>query len=214
MITIYSRAVSAFATNCFLIVEKDGKEAALVDPGGDPDILSGMIEEAGVEVKYMLATHCHLDHIGAAAEMGRRLGTGLMAPEKDVFLLDYMESACQLYGLPPVEKPDVASFVEPGSTLPLGQSSLSFIEGPGHTPGSLLILADGKDLFAGDVMFMGSVGRTDLPGGDVEILKRTIKDVILPMDDDVNVHPGHGPSTTVGAERRTNHFVITWGLLS
>lgn len=214
MATIFSREVGAFGTNCFLIVGEGGKEAALVDPGGEPDTLTAMIEQSGAEVKYLLATHCHLDHIGAAAEMSRRLGLGLMASEKDLFLLDYLEEACSLYGIAPVEKPEVKTFLEPDTVLTLGESSMSFISGPGHTPGSLLILADGKDLLAGDVLFMGGVGRTDLPGGDTETLKRTIKEVILPMDDDVKVHPGHGPSTTVGEERRSNPFVVGWGLLS
>ena len=211
MVRVLSKAVGAFMTNAFLAVDPEGREAALIDPGAEPDVLSAMIEDAGVPVKYMIATHCHLDHIGAAAEMGRRLGLDLLAGEADAFLLESLAETCALYGLPPVERPAVGGLLRPDLELPLGGCLLRFREAPGHTPGSFIVTAGDRDAFAGDVVFMDSVGRTDLPGGDASVLRRTIREVILAMDDGIALHPGHGPSTTVGRERRENPFLIEWG---
>jgi glyoxylase-like metal-dependent hydrolase (beta-lactamase superfamily II) len=212
MAEIYSTTVSDFMTNSYLVVA-DG-EAALVDPGDDADKLSAMIARSGAEVKYLLATHCHIDHIGGAAEMARRLGLELMAGEKDEFLLDKLEETCTLFGLPQKEKPSVGTYLEDGMELALGGSTLRFMSAPGHSPGSHVIVVDTNDIIVGDVLFQGSVGRTDLPGGDTRTLMESIRDVILPMDDAVTVHTGHGPPTTVGRERRENFFIIEWGLAS
>jgi len=214
MAKIDSIEVSVFCTNSFLVTAEGGKEAALIDPGDDPDALDAMIRESGAEVKYLIATHCHLDHIGAAAEMSRRLDLGLMAGREDEFLLDRIDDSCALFGLPPVEKPSIASYLDEGMELPLGGSVLRFRRAPGHTPGSFVVFADGTDVVVGDVIFQGSVGRTDLPGGDMNTLKETIRSVIVPLADETVIHTGHGPSTTVGREKRANFFLLEWGLTS
>lgn len=212
MARVDSVEVSVFCTNSFLVVGDDGTEAALVDPGDDPDKLDAMIERSGAKVKYLIATHCHLDHIGAAAEMSRRLGLGLMAGREDEFLLDRIGDSCALFGLPPVEKPSIADYLEDGMELTLGGSVLQLRSSPGHTPGSFVVLVDGTDAVVGDVIFQGSVGRTDLPGGDMGTLRETIRSVILPLGDETVLHAGHGPPTTVGREKRANFFVLEWGL--
>lgn len=214
MAKIYTTEVSDFCTNSYLVVGNGDKEAALIDPGSAPDTLSAMIRKADVTVKYLIATHCHLDHIGGAAEMARRLDLGLLAGKDDQFLLDRLDESCAMFGLPPVEKPEIARYLEDGMELALGGSTLRFKSAPGHSPGSFVILVDDKDIIVGDVLFQGSVGRTDLPMGDTDTLKNSIRDVILPLDDDVVVYTGHGPSTTVGRERLNNFFIIQWGLNS
>jgi len=214
MARIDSVEVSVFCTNCILVVGEGGREAALIDPGDDPEALSAMIERSGAQVKYLIATHCHLDHIGAAAEMSRRLGLELMAGKDDEFNLDRIDDSCALFGLPPVEKPSVGTYLEEGMELPLGGSVLRFRSAPGHSPGSFVILVDKTDAVAGDVIFQGSVGRTDLPGGNMNTLKETIRSVILPLDDETVIHAGHGPSTTVGREKGSNFFLLEWGLTS
>jgi glyoxylase-like metal-dependent hydrolase (beta-lactamase superfamily II) len=212
MAKVDSIEVSVFCTNCFLVVGKGGAEAALIDPGDDPDAIDAMIKRSGAAVKYLIATHCHLDHIGAAAEMSRRLGIGLMAGREDEFLLDRIDDSCALFGLPPVEKPSIETYIEEGMELPLGESFLAFRNAPGHTPGSFVVVADNADAVVGDVIFQGSVGRTDLPGGDMNTLKESIRSVILPLGDETVLHTGHGPSTTVGREKQANFFLLEWGL--
>jgi len=214
MAKIYTTEVSEFCTNSYLVVGEGDAEAALIDPGDAPDTLTAMIRKADVEVKYLIATHCHLDHIGAAAEMARRLDLGLLAGGDDQFLLDRVDESCAMFGLPPVEKPEIARTLDDGMELTLGGSTLRFRSAPGHSPGSFVIFVDEKDVIVGDVLFQGSVGRTDLPMGDAETLKNSIRDVILPAGDDVVVHTGHGPSTTVGRERLNNFFIVQWGLNS
>ncbi len=214
MVKIYTTEVSDFCTNSYLVVGEGEKEAALIDPGDAPDTLSAMIRRAEVDVKYLIATHCHLDHIGAAAEMARRFDLGLIAGRDDQFLLDRLDESCAMFGLPPVEKPAISEYLEDNMELPLGGSTLRFRNAPGHSPGSFIIFADDKDIIVGDVLFQGSVGRTDLPMGDTETLKKSIRDVILPLEDDVVVYTGHGPSTTVGRERLNNFFIVQWGLNS
>ena len=210
MIKIMHREVSPFLSNCYLAIDEATRKAALIDPGDEADTLSKFVEEAGVEVVYLLATHGHVDHVGAAAEMSRRLGLGLMACKEDEFLLDALPETCRLYGLNPAEAPTIANGLRDGDTLPLGDETLSFLHAPGHSPGSLLIKAGDGDLIVGDVLFAGSVGRTDLPGGDLQALEHSIMKVLLPLGDGVRIHPGHGPATTIGWEKSSNMFILEW----
>jgi len=213
MAKILSAEVSAFSSNSYLVIEDKGAEAALIDPGGDPDIISAMIEKSGATVKYLLATHCHIDHIGAAAEMSRRLGLGLMAGKEDEILLgSHLNEAPGLFGLPPVEPPEITAYLDRELELRLGDTLLTFLPAPGHSPGSHIIRVDRDVIIVGDVLFRGSVGRTDLTGGDTATLAKSIEDQILSLDDETVVYSGHGPSTTVGRERRENLVLIQWGL--
>ena len=151
MAKIYTTEVSDFCTNSYLVVGEGDAEAALIDPGDAADTLTAMIRRAGVTVKYLIATHCHLDHIGAAAEMARRLDLGLLAGGDDQFLLDRLDESCAMFGLSPVEKPEIARTLEDGMELPLGGSTLRFRSAPGHSPGSFVIFVDDKDVIVGSV---------------------------------------------------------------
>jgi hydroxyacylglutathione hydrolase len=210
MIKILHTEVSPFMTNAYLAVDEETSQAALVDPGDDPDLLSRLIEEAKVEVKYLLATHGHLDHMSAAAEMGRRLKLGFMAHEEDRFLVDQLPESCRRFGLPEAEVPIIEKTLEHGDELPLGNTFLRFLHAPGHSPGSVLVCVGEADVISGDVLFAGSIGRADLPGGDMETLRHSVMEVLVPLGDGIRVHPGHGPSTTIGWEKENNMFILDW----
>ena len=210
MVKIMHREVSPFLSNCYLVIDESSREAALVDPGDEPDLIERFVKDAGARVRYLMATHGHVDHVGAAAETARRLGLGFMLNRKDAFLLDALPETAARFGLGPVEIPEIAQGLEHGDALPLGDTVLEILEAPGHSPGSVLIKAGREDLLSGDVLFAGSVGRTDLPGGDGAVLARSIREVLLPLGDEVRVYPGHGPATTIGWERRSNPFVQAW----
>jgi hydroxyacylglutathione hydrolase len=210
MIKIVHREVSPFLSNAYLVIDEATKKAALIDPGDEADTLSEFVVQAGVEVVYLLATHGHVDHVGAAAEMSRMLGLGFMACREDEFLLDALPETCRLYGLNPAETPTIAQELRGGDELPLGEETLAFLHAPGHSPGSVLIRAGEGDLIVGDVLFAGSVGRTDLPGGDLKALEHSIMKVLLPLGDEVRIHPGHGPATTIGWEKSSNMFILEW----
>jgi glyoxylase-like metal-dependent hydrolase (beta-lactamase superfamily II) len=210
MIKILHAEVSPFMTNAYLVKDEDTSQAALVDPGDDPDILSRLIEGAEADVKYLIATHGHLDHMSAAAEMARRLNLGFMAHEEDRFLIESLPESCRRFGLPEAEVPEIARTLAHGDELPLGNTTLRFLHAPGHSPGSVLVCAGEADVIGGDVLFAGSIGRTDLPGGDMETLRHSVMEVLVPLGDEVRVHPGHGPSTTIGWERQNNMFLLDW----
>jgi glyoxylase-like metal-dependent hydrolase (beta-lactamase superfamily II) len=210
MIKIRHIEVSPFMTNCYLLIDEATTQAALVDPGDEPARIMQMIEEAGAEVKYLLATHGHVDHVAAAAEMKDRLGLDFMICEQDRFLLEALPETCRMYGLHSCEPPAIDRALNGGDTLPLGESTLAFFHAPGHSPGSLLIQAGETDVVVGDVLFAGSIGRTDLPGGSMETLRNSIMQVLLPLGDDLRIHPGHGPATTLDWERQSNPFLVEW----
>ncbi|MFH2002532.1 MAG: MBL fold metallo-hydrolase [Planctomycetota bacterium] len=210
MIKITHKEVSPFGTNCYLVKDEATSEAALVDPGDEAEALMRFINEADVKVKYILATHCHVDHVSAASEMMKKLGLGFMACDKDRFLLETLADTCRMYGLRPSEPPVITRKIEDGDTLPLGKSTLRFHHAPGHSPGSMLIQAGEEDLIVGDVLFAGSIGRTDLPGGSMETLRNSIMNVLVPLGDAMRVYPGHGPATTIGWEKENNMFILEW----
>lgn len=210
MIKITHTEVSPFMTNCYLVKDEATSEAALVDPGDDAEILIRFIDDANVKVKYILATHCHVDHISATSEMMKHLDLEFFACEEDQFLIDGLEGTCRMYGLRQPEPPTIGRNIQSGDTLPLGESTLTFHHAPGHSPGSMLIQAGDEDLIVGDVLFAGSIGRTDLPGGSMETLRDSIMNVLVPLGDAMRVYPGHGPATTIGWERKNNMFILEW----
>lgn len=210
MIKIKHVEISPFLTNCYLAIDKGTSQAALIDPGDEPDVISRFIEQAGVEVKYLLATHGHVDHVGAACEMSKRLGLGLHASPMDAVLMEKIPEACRMYGLKSVDPPTIEHELNNGDELPLGEERLGFLHAPGHSPGSMIIQAGDRDLIVGDVIFARSIGRTDLPGGSMSTLRNTIMNVLLPLGDEMRIHPGHGPATTIGWEKTANPFILDW----
>ncbi|HHL38892.1 MAG TPA: MBL fold metallo-hydrolase [Deltaproteobacteria bacterium] len=203
-----SLVVGPLEVNCYLLADAATREAFVVDPGGDADLILPRIEGLGLDVRYVINTHGHFDHVGANRAVVDATGAGLAIHAEDAGLL--REAACQgrVFGVEAADSPEPDLLLDESTTLRAGSLTLEFLHTPGHTRGSLcLFLRERALLLTGDTLFAGSVGRTDLPGGSYETLMSSIKEKILPLDDDVTVCPGHGPPSTVGRERTTNPFL-------
>ena len=201
--------VTPFQQNCSLIWSQASKRGVVVDPGGDVATIRQAIEQAGMTVDFILLTHGHIDHAGGAAELAEALGVEVVGPhEADKPLLDRLEIQAQQWGLDGTRNVTPNRYLKEGETLDIAGVPFNVLHCPGHSPGSVVLFAPSlKFAFMGDVLFQGSVGRTDLPGGSHEQLIDAIKTKVLPLGDDVGFLPGHGPSSTIGQERATNPFI-------
>ncbi|MBX3530391.1 MAG: MBL fold metallo-hydrolase [Rhizobiaceae bacterium] len=204
--------VTPFQQNCTILFDGDTKEGVVIDPGGDVDTIRRAIEENGIKVVAIWITHGHIDHAGGAMELKDALGVEILGPhEADKPLLANLETQAQRFGLPTGEirncTPD--RFLTEGETVSFGGHVFEVLHCPGHAPGHVVYF-DRAARFAhvGDVLFSGSVGRTDLPGGDHAALIRSIKEKLLPLGDDVGFICGHGPGGRFGDERRGNPFLV------
>lgn len=201
--------VTPFEQNCSLILDEDSGSLAIVDPGGDIDRILDAIEQMGGTPEKILVTHAHLDHIGAVAELAERLGVPIEGPHvEDRFWIDMLPQQAQMLGLPAPKGFTPDRWLEDGDTVTVGNSRFQVLHCPGHTPGHVIFYQPEEKLaIVGDVLFAGSIGRTDFPRGDYQQLVDAIKGKLFPLGDDVNFLPGHGPMSTFGHERRTNPFV-------
>ncbi len=201
--------VTPFGQNCSLVFDEATREGVVVDPGGDLDRIEAAIKEQGVTVEKILLTHGHIDHAGGAAELKERLGVPVEGPhEADRFLLDNLPATAAGYGLPPARAVTPDRWLDEGDEVGVGGLSFGILHAPGHSPGSVVFVSrDARFALVGDVVFRGSIGRTDLPGGNHAQLIRMIMEKVLPLGDDVAFLPGHGPGGTLGEERRTNPFL-------
>jgi glyoxylase-like metal-dependent hydrolase (beta-lactamase superfamily II) len=201
------------ATNCYIIGDTSTNEAILIDPVDDAPLLVKTAQEAGWTIKLILATHGHFDHILASAELKRLTGAPFYINQRDQFMLDTLpEQGLRFFNLkfPPAAVPDRYLTDEP-ETITLGAITLETVFTPGHAPGHIsFYMRDHDILFCGDVLFQGSIGRTDLPGGNYAILMDSIFKKLLLLGDNVRVLPGHGGETTLGRERRTNPFLLEY----
>jgi glyoxylase-like metal-dependent hydrolase (beta-lactamase superfamily II) len=200
--------VTPFQQNCTLLWCEKTRKAAVIDPGGDLDRIRQAIVQSGVSVEKIILTHGHIDHAGGAAELREELGVRIEGPHKaDDVLLQRLAEQGQAYGLPArAVTPD--RWLDEGDTVTVGELTLDVLHCPGHSPGSVVLVSKAERFaIVGDVLFQGSVGRTDLPGGDGKALIRSIKDKLLPLGDDIAFICGHGPMSTIGHERQTNPFL-------
>jgi len=206
--------VTPLQQNCTLLWCEKTRKAAVVDPGGDLGRIRDAIAQSGVTVEKIILTHGHIDHAGGAAELREELRVQIEGPhEADRFLLDRLEETGRGYGIParPVT-PD--RWLDEGDTVTVGELTLDVLHCPGHSPGSVVFVSkDQRFALVGDVLFQGSVGRVDLPGGDGKALIRSIKDKLLPLGDDIAFICGHGPMSTIGQERQTNPFLQGEGMM-
>lgn len=201
--------VTPFQQNCTLLwCEQTGK-AAVVDPGGDLERIKAAIAEEGVQVEKILLTHAHIDHAGGTAALSRELGLTIEGPgHADEFWIEGLPKQSEMFGFPDVEVFTPDRWLEDGDQVRFGDVELNVIHCPGHTPGHMVFYHAGSSLaLVGDVLFQGSIGRTDFPRGDHATLIRSIREKLFPLGDDIHFIPGHGPMSTFGQERQTNPFV-------
>ncbi len=210
MILLETFAVGDFECNCSILACEETKEAVVVDPGGDPDEIMQVIKHYGLTVKMAIHTHAHLDHIAATRDVKEQTGATIALHKDDLFLYDGFEVQARMFRWQVRPVLPVDHFLTHGETLAFGKREATVIHTPGHTPGSCCFATSsqrGPLLFAGDTLFQGSVGRTDLPGGDFPTLERSIRERLYSLDPDTLVIPGHGAPTSIGDETRANPFV-------
>lgn len=217
MIIIESQAVGPFHKNGFVVACPRTREGVIIDPGDEVDGLLEFITQEDITIKHILLTHAHVDHVTGVAAAKRALGVPVHLHRDDLFIYDRAVEQGQLFGLrvdPP--PPPIDSFYTPGEAIAFGDFEARPHHTPGHCPGGVCLEVArtgerGLDLFVGDTLFAGAIGRTDLPGGDYATLIGSIRSVLLPFGDDARVYPGHGPDTTIGRERRTNPYLQAIG---
>ncbi len=201
--------VTPFQQNCSVLWCERSRAAAIVDPGGELERVLAVVRREALTLTKILLTHAHLDHCAAAAELARREGLPIEGPQRgDAFWLDSLAEQAAQFGFPPAEGFEPTRWLEDGDRVQLGEGELEVLHCPGHTPGHVVFFdRPGRLAIVGDVLFQGSIGRTDFPGGDHATLLASIRERLFPLGDDVRFLPGHGPMSTFGSERRSNPFV-------
>ncbi|NMG33742.1 MBL fold metallo-hydrolase [Azoarcus sp. TTM-91] len=209
MVQISIVPVTPFEQNCSIVWCEKTRRAAVVDPGGDVERIRAAVEKLGVTVEKILITHGHIDHAGGTARLARELGVPVEGPqEEDRFWIEGMPQQSKMFGFPDVEVFEPARWLHDGDTVTVGEETLQVIHAPGHTPGHVVFFHPQSRLaIVGDVLFAGSIGRTDFPRGDHAALIASIRDKLFPLGDDVTFLPGHGPTSTFGRERASNPYV-------
>jgi glyoxylase-like metal-dependent hydrolase (beta-lactamase superfamily II) len=208
---IRTAAVPPFFKNGYLVACEHSREAVLLDPGDEVDALLESVTSEQLDVRAILLTHAHLDHVTGVAQAKAALGVPIWIHRDDLFLYNGVVEQGRMFGLRVSPQPSIDRFYTDDWTMTIGRCTIEARHTPGHSPGGVcLAMAEAgvtPDLFVGDTLFAGSIGRTDLPGGDLETLLRSIRHVLFSYPDAANVYSGHGPATTIGQERRTNPFL-------
>lgn len=209
MLKVQLVPVTPFAQNCSILWDSESKEAVLIDAGGEADKLKAIVQELGISVKQLWITHGHIDHIGAVGELAEHWQVPVIGPHKDdEFWIESLAEVAQKYGFPIPQAVTVNQWLQGGDIVQLGEHQFEVRFAPGHTPGHIMFYnAQHKLLWAGDVLFKGSIGRTDFPKGDYQQLIDSIHRECLSLDDDVQFIAGHGEPSTIGYERLHNPFL-------
>ena len=202
--------VTAFQENCSIIWCDETNEAAFIDPGGEPELLRKAVEKLGVNIKQILLTHGHLDHVGAAVALANHYNVKIIGPsQEDEFLFSGLPQQCMQFGFPYTDSFLPDRWLTEGEQVKVGNITLDVLSCPGHTPGHIVFInAKDKIAFVGDVLFKSSIGRTDFPRGNHTDLISSITNKLFPLGDDFIFVPGHGPMSSFGNERMTNPFLV------
>lgn len=199
--------VGVFAENCYIVGCPSSLKSVVIDPGDEIDRIVNRIRELGLDVEQVFLTHGHIDHVKEVNSFLETFDVPVCMNAKDQFLLDNLPAQAAIFGLSTAGIPQVDKYIDEGDMLSVGQLDFSVLHTPGHSPGSVTYVS-GEIAFAGDVLFSGSIGRTDLAGGDFDTLIASIKSKLFPLGDKMVIYPGHGPMTSIGVERQTNPFLI------
>lgn len=199
MLNINIVPAGVYDVNCYILVDDESKECAVIDAGGDAGRIEAAIKSMNGKPKYLLLTHGHFDHVGGVEEICSTYNIPFYISKADE---EYMAKDNSVFGT----LPKASGYLKEGDVLKLGSYDIKVIETPGHTKGGLCFAVDNK-VFTGDTLFQGSVGRTDFLGGDMEEIIRSIKTKLLPLGDDVKVYPGHGSSSSIGFEKMKNPYL-------
>jgi hydroxyacylglutathione hydrolase len=210
---IETRAAGPFMQNGFVVACEESRDAVIIDPGDGVADLLAFADREKLAIRHILLTHAHVDHVTGVAAAKRALNAPVYLHRDDLFLYDRAVESAAMFGLRIEPPPPVDVFYSAGQVIAFGSCEARPHHTPGHCPGGVCLQIgmrgrSGKELFVGDTLFAGSIGRTDLPGGDYSTLISSIRDVLFAFGDDARVHPGHGPATTIGRERRSNPFLI------
>ena len=198
--------VGPLQVNCFILADEKTKEAVVIDPGDDAGDILKVIREKGLTVKYIVNTHGHFDHVGANKALKDATGAEILLHEGDAPVMASAPLQSRAFGMNEISSPPADRFVKQGDVISAGSVSLKVLHTPGHSPGGISLQEQGM-VFTGDALFAGSIGRTDLPGGDLMTLLRSIKTNLMSLPDDTKVFCGHGPASTIGDERNDNPFL-------
>ena len=201
--------VGPLQCNCSIIGDETTHEAMVIDPGDNIDEVLALIRKHNLQVKQIVITHAHIDHVGGAMKLRAATGAPILLNQNDYALLKMLDVQATWIGVADPGKVEIDRSISTGETVTAGQHTAQILHTPGHTEGSICLYFEAeKKLIAGDTLFAGSIGRTDLPGGSTQKIMRSLHDTVLSLPDETEVIPGHGESTTIGEERETNPFLV------
>jgi hydroxyacylglutathione hydrolase len=201
--------VGPLQCNCSIIGDETTREAMVIDPGDDIEDVLAIIRKHNLSVKQIVITHAHIDHVGGAMKLRALTGAPILLNQNDYDLLKMLDVQAAWIGVPEPGKVEIDHSLTTGDTVSAGSHTAQILHTPGHTEGSIcLYFAPEKKLIAGDTLFAGSIGRTDLPGGSMQKIMRSLHDTVLALPDETVVVPGHGEVTTIGEERESNPFLV------
>jgi glyoxylase-like metal-dependent hydrolase (beta-lactamase superfamily II) len=203
---VESLIVGPLFSNCYIVYDYKLKEGVIIDPGDDADIILKAVEELAIDIKFILATHGHFDHVGAVTPLKRALKADFLAHKDDFFFIEDGQKSARRWNIDIEQPPKPDRFIVDGEKIKVGNFHLEVIHTPGHSPGGVSFLHDSM-LFGGDTLFQGSIGRTDFRKGSFEDLSKSIKTRLYSLPNDTIVYTGHGPITTIGEEKMYNPFV-------
>ena len=204
--------VSPFMENAYIVGCEETKQAVIFDPGDEAGRIAAEVQRLGLTVREIIATHAHIDHIGAVHALKEMLGVPFRIHKNEEILVKAYDQQCRMFGIRFGAEPGIDGYIEEGGEIAVGNLKARVLLTPGHSPGGLCFYFQGSpgSVIVGDTLFMGSIGRTDLIGGDMKTLIANIKNKILTLPEDTKVYSGHGPMTTVGREMKTNPFLLMY----